>query len=82
MFITTQYEAKLKHEDKHGLLCKMVEFQEQKSKTGSWNLDQLLYGKVLFKLLEATANTEALQMLSRSYWQHLDAELETLKRLA
>ena len=57
------------------LLNEMVVFQEERAKKGHLSLDMMIRGKILFKALEETAETQALQILTRSYRRHLDYEM-------
>jgi hypothetical protein len=69
------YKAKILVMDKLELLEEMVRFQEERSRVGELTPSMMLRGKILFKALEETAETQELRLLTRSYRRHLDYEL-------
>lgn len=68
------YIALYDHMDKMQLLEEMVRFQEERSAAGRLTPDMIDRGLVLFRLLEETAETEDLRILTRSYRRHLEIE--------
>ncbi|MGE0614506.1 MAG: hypothetical protein AB7P04_02610 [Bacteriovoracia bacterium] len=75
-----EYQAKIKAMEKLDLLNEMVRFQEERSKLGHLTASMMVRGQILFKALEENAETEALLVLTRSYRQHLEYELEDYLR--
>ena len=69
------YRARILVMDKLELLEEMVRFQEERSRIGELTLPMMIRGKVLFKALEETAETQELKLLTRSYRRHLEFEL-------
>ena len=69
------YEAKIRGLDKLELLEEMVRFQEERSRVGRLTLSMMVRGKILFKALEETAETNELRLLTSSYRRHLDHEM-------
>ena len=69
------YKAKILGMDKLELLEEMVRFQEERSRVGHLTPQMMIQGKVLFKALEDSAETNELRMLTRSYRRHLEFEL-------
>ena len=75
------YERRIAGLDKLQLLEEMVQFQEERSRSGRLSLAMMVRGKILFKALEETAETHELRLLTRSYRRHLDHEMaDFLKR--
>ena len=72
------YHAKILGMDKLELLEEMVRFQEERSRVGHLTPQMMIQGKVLFKALEDSAETNELRMLTRSYRRHLEYELAAL----
>ncbi|MEK6578474.1 MAG: hypothetical protein AABZ55_04545 [Bdellovibrionota bacterium] len=70
-----EYHAKILVMDKLDLLQEMVRFQEERSRLGYLTLQMMVRGKLLFKALETTAETEELKLLTRSYRRHLEYEM-------
>jgi hypothetical protein len=69
------YKAKILGMDKLELLEEMVRFQEERTKVGHLTPSMMVRGKALFSALEASAETNELRLLTRSYRRHLDYEL-------
>lgn len=69
------YRAKILAMDKLALLNEMVRFQEERTRVGHLTPKMMTQGKILFASLEATAETHALRVLTRSYRRHLELEL-------
>lgn len=69
------YHAMILGMDKLELLEEMVRFQEERSKLGHLTLSMMVRGKILFKALEDSAETQELRLLTRSYRRHLEHEL-------
>jgi hypothetical protein len=69
------YRAKILSMDKLQLLEEMVRFQEERSQRGELTPAMMLRGKILFRALEDTAETQELRLLTRSYRRHLEFEL-------
>ncbi len=76
------YQARILGMDKLELLEEMVRFQEERSKIGELTLPMMIRGKILFKALEETAETQELRILTRSYRRHLEHEMAEYKRAA
>lgn len=72
------YKAKILGMDKLELLEEMVRFQEERSRIGHLTPQMMIHGKILFKALEETAETNELRLLTRSYRRHLEFELAAL----
>lgn len=70
-----EYHARILGMDKLELLEEMVRFQEERSKLGHLTAQMMLRGKILFKALENSAETQELKLLTRSYRRHLELEL-------
>ncbi|MGZ3697185.1 MAG: hypothetical protein ACXWP5_03750 [Bdellovibrionota bacterium] len=76
-----EYRARILGMDKLELLEEMVRFQEERSRIGYLTLPMMIRGKILFKALEESAETQELKLLTRSYRRHLDYEMtEHLKK--
>jgi len=73
------YQAHILSLDKLELLEEMVRFQEERSKVGHLTLQMMSRGKLLFKALEESAETQELKLLTRSYRRHLEFELAAAK---
>jgi hypothetical protein len=69
------YKAHILVMDKLELLEEMVRFQEERARVGHLTPSMMLRGKVLFRALEESAETQELRLLTRSYRRHLDYEL-------
>jgi len=77
-----EYKARILVMDKLELLEEMVRFQEERSREGHLTLQMMIRGKILFKALEQSAETQELQLLTRSYRRHLEFELaDHLKKI-
>jgi hypothetical protein len=70
------YHAKILGMDKLELLEEMVRYQEERTRIGELSLSMMLRGRHLFKALEQNAETQELQILTRSYRRHLDYEIQ------
>jgi hypothetical protein len=73
------YEQRIARMDKLELLEEMVRFQEERSRSGQLTLAMMIRGRVLFRALEANAETQELKILSGSYRRHLEHEEEALR---
>lgn len=71
-----QYARKIAQLSKLELLNEMVRFQETRSQLGKLTPELMVKGRVLFEALEKNAETETLQVLTRSYRRHLELELK------
>lgn len=69
------YHAKILAMEKTELLNEMVRFQRERSSKGKLTPEMMIQGKILFTALEKSAETQELQLLTRSYRRHLDFEL-------
>ncbi len=69
------YEANIRVMDKLELLEEMVRFQEERTTLGHLTPSMMVRGKILFKALESSAETQELRLLTRSYRRHLEHEL-------
>lgn len=69
------YRALILSMDKLALLEEMVRFQEERSKLGHLTPAMMTRGKILFRQLEITAETQELRLLTGSYRRHLEHEL-------
>lgn len=75
------YRAKIISLNKVELLEEMVHFQEERARKGRLTAQMMIRGKVLFRALEESAETEELRQFSRIYRKHLDYEFaDYLKR--
>jgi hypothetical protein len=74
------YREAIKKMDKMDLLKLMVEFQEERSRIGYLTDSLIARGRVLFRALEDTCETQELRMLVQSYRRHLEVE-ETIRRI-
>lgn len=72
------YQALIDRMEKVELLNEMVRFQEERSRVGELTIGMIVRGKILFRALEANAETESLRSLSSSYRRHLEFELKEL----
>jgi hypothetical protein len=79
---TIAYRAMILGMDKLELLEEMVRFQEERSALGHLTPTMMIRGKYLFKALEETAETQELQLLTRSYRRHLEFELDAYLKAA
>jgi len=70
------YQSKIENMEKAELLNEMIRFQEERSQLGHLTLGMMVRGKILFKELELSAETEELKILTQSYKRHLEFELE------
>jgi hypothetical protein len=71
-----EYHARILGMSKLELLEEMVRFQEERTNEGRLTLDMMVRGKLLFKALEDSAETQELKLLTGSYRRHLDLELK------
>lgn len=72
------YQAKIDSMNKVELLEEMARFQEERSARGWLNLDMMIRGQILFRALEASAETEELGLFSGAYRRHLKYKLNEL----
>lgn len=72
------YLNMIKTMDKLELMEEMVRFQEERSRIGHLTREMILKGIPLFTLLERSAETMELRMLTHSYRRHLEHELAAL----
>ena len=70
------YEKRIAQMHKLELLDEMMDFQDERTRVGHLTPRMMIRGRILFKTLEARAETRALQVLARSYHRHLKLELE------
>ncbi len=70
------YQALIASMDKIELLDEMVRFQENRTRAGHLTIDMMVRGKILFRALEKSAETQELRILTRSYARHLEFELQ------
>lgn len=70
------YEVRITMMQKHELLEEMVQFQEERTRKGSLDVEMIVRGRILFAALQSQAETEHLRLLTRSYLRHLNLELE------
>ena len=73
------YKAKILGMDKLELLEEMVRFQETRSRIGGLTPQLICEGLVIFSVLEHTAETNELRLLTRSYRRHLEYEQKDLR---
>jgi hypothetical protein len=74
------YHARILSMNKVELLEEMVRFQEERTREGKLTAQMMRQGRHLFRALENWAESRELQILSRSYRRHLEAELDALRR--
>lgn len=75
------YRAKILSMNKVELLEEMVHFQQERARKGRLTAEMMIRGKVLFRALELSAESEELRQFSRIYRKHLDYEFaDYLKR--
>jgi len=77
-----QYETQINRMNKYELLEEMVRFQEDRSSKDQLSLEMMVRGQILFRALEATAETSELRLLAGSYRRHLEHEIESLAKAA
>ena len=70
------YQILINRMNKMELLEEMVRFQEERSKKDNLRLTMMVRGKILFRALETTAETDELRLLASSYRRHLEHEIE------
>jgi Tfp pilus assembly protein PilN len=70
------YRKQIAEMNKLELLDEMVRFQEERAQIGHLTPSLMVRGEVLFKALSENAETQELQLLSRSYRRHLHYELQ------
>jgi hypothetical protein len=70
------YQILINRMNKMELLEEMVRFQEERSKKDNLSLTMMVRGKILFRALETTAETDELRLLASSYRRHLEHEIE------
>ena len=75
------YQILINRMSKVELLEEMVRFQDERSAKGSTSFFMMVRGKILFRALEAGAETSELRLLAGSYRRHLEHEIvEHLKK--
>lgn len=72
------YQQRIDAMDKLELLAEMVRYQEWRSSVGYLTRDMIFQGIILFRALEAKAETIELEMLCRSYRRHLEYERDNV----
>jgi heme oxygenase len=70
------YQILINRMNKMELLEEMVRFQEERSKKDNLSLTMMVRGKILFRALEISAETDELRLLASSYRRHLEHEIE------
>jgi hypothetical protein len=70
------YQILINRMNKMELLEEMVRFQEERSKKDNLSLTMMVRGRILFRALEVTAETDELRLLASSYRRHLEHEIE------
>ncbi len=70
------YQILINRMNKMELLEEMVRFQEERSKKDNLSLTMMVRGRILFRALELTAETDELRLLASSYRRHLEHEIE------
>ncbi len=71
-----RYQAQLEQMDKLELLEEMMRFQTERTNSGKLTIKLIVRGQILFKILEAQAETHELRDLSKTYCRHLKLELD------
>ncbi len=74
----TPYIGMVNMMSKKELLHEMVLFQEERERVGHLTPSMMVRGKHLFRVLEESAETHELRVLSRSYRRHLETEITQL----
>lgn len=76
------YRAQLLSMNKVELLEEMIHFQQERTQAGFLTTPMMTRGKILFQILEESAETRELKLFCRSYRRHLEYELaDQLERL-
>lgn len=70
------YQMQINRMGKIELLEEMVRFQDERSAKGALSLTMMVRGRILFRALESTAETDELRLLASSYRRHLEHEIE------
>ena len=70
------YQMQINRMSKIELLEEMVRFQEDRSAKGKLSLNMMVRGRILFRALEITSETDELRLLSSSYRRHLEHEIQ------
>ena len=70
------YQMHINRMSKIELLEEMVRFQEERSAKSVLSLTMMVRGRILFRALETTAETDELRLLASSYRRHLEHEIE------
>lgn len=78
----SDYKSRIQKMDKLDLLEEMVRFQEWRSREGNLTVQMCVEGKVLFKALVNCAETPEMKVLTKSYLQNLELNLEDLRKKA
>lgn len=74
------YRYRLRNMSKNELLEEMVSFQEESSQLKTPTIRLASCGYYLYRMLKVVADTEELRILSRSYYKHLEYQIDILKR--
>ncbi len=74
------YHTKITRMNKFELLEEMARYHESKSGLIDPPLEVLVRGRILFRALELTAETNELQMLASSYRRQLEHEINQRQR--
>lgn len=70
------YQVQINRMTKIELLEEMVRFQEERTSKGKLSLNMMVRGRILFRALEVTSETDELRLLSSSYRRHLEHEIQ------
>ena len=76
------YQVQINRMNKIELLEEMVRFQEERTHKGKLTLNMMVRGRILFRALEISSETDELRLLSSSYRRHLDHEIEDFLKTA
>jgi hypothetical protein len=76
------YQVQINRMNKIELLEEMVRFQEERTAKGKLTLNMMVRGRILFRALETTSETDELRLLSSSYRRHLEHEIEEFLKTA
>ena len=70
------YQVQINNLSKIELLEEMVRFQEERTAKGKLTLNMMVRGRILFRALESSSETDELRLLASSYRRHLEHEIE------
>jgi len=70
------YQVQINRMTKIELLEEMVRFQEERTAKGKLSLSMMVRGRILFRALEVSSETDELRLLSSSYRRHLEHEIQ------